>query len=265
MKYNPRSVRAALIAKHLPDLDKTYKLAGSLSEVVNKLRNFGIDNMSFSNDVDKNYFQKMVFGCTDVVLKIGIRHAYQGMPDIDFEKNPKTLPNAPFEPIFPDYEIEIGKFAKKNLLQVCGFDEWRDDEKNFVYKWHGKGKLPRQIANGYQKLSVGGQYDDGTIEPFTKRTPDSVIHFINHCYDDGRLKPQRINWEKQEDLAFAAYWISYLERNNVSYKGYIKRTVPILNEHFFGGNDKLSDRSLECFLKRDKSYVEQVEQKEGIY
>jgi hypothetical protein len=258
-KYNPKSVRAALIAKHLPDLYKTYKMCGTLSEVVKKVKSFGIDNLNISNPVERELVKSSVFDCSNSVLKEGIRYAYTGMPEIDSLKNVKILPNFEFEPIFPDFPDVMKKLSKKAFFDVCGYVGWSSDEIEFVRSWHSKKKLPKQIARGYQKFVSGGDFCDGTYEPFADRSESAVISFINHSYTDGTLKPFRINWEKQNDLAFAAHWISYLENRDVSYKGYIKRTASCLNDYFFSSEEKLGNRALECFLKRDSSVVKKVE------
>ena len=258
MKYNPKSVRAGMIAKYLPNLYKSYRNCGNLENVVQTVKDFGVDNLNISDDLEKNLVKKLVFDCADVVLKVGIRHAYLGMPEIDEIKNPRTLPNFKFKPIFPEFHDVVDEFKADSLLEISGLDKWSDYEKKFVYKWHGLGKLPKQIAREYSKFCESGVFCDGTYEPFTDRSEMSVISFINSCYDLGTLKPQRINWEKNEDLAFAAHWISYLEKRDDSYKGYIKRTCPSLNDYFFGGDEKIKNRSLECFLKRDTSFVEKI-------
>jgi hypothetical protein len=258
MIYNPKSMRAGLIAKHLPNLYKSYQNCGNLNDVVKIVKDFGVENLNISNDIERGLVKKLVFDCTDSVLRIGIRNAYLGMPDIDKIKNPKTLPNYDFSPIFPKFSEFVEEFKTDLLLSINDSERWLDSEKEFVFKWHNEGKLPKQIANHYMKFVEGGSFCDENSEPFTNRSVMGVLSFIGHCYEDGFLKPQRISWEKNEDLAFAAYWISYLEKNEVSYKGYIKRTTSTLNDYFFEGDSKINNRSLECFLKRDSSVVSKV-------
>ena len=259
-QYNPKSVRASLIAKYFPDLSKTYMAVKSLEEVAKRIKDFGFESINFSldNDSEKGLVQKLVFDCKNTVLKKGILNAYVGMSEIDTEKNPRTKPNMSFDPIFENFHEFVDKVKTEFILETSERAAWdNQDEIDFVKKWHRKGKSKKQITKAYMGFCEGGDFCDGIVPTFTDRTEIAIKNYVDRCYEDGTLKPHRINWEKQEVLASSAIWIAYLERS-IRYMGFVQRTQKVLNDYHFDGDVRIGTRSLECFLKRNKDSVEKV-------
>ena len=200
----------------------------------------------------------------DIILKKAIGSAYVGIADVDSEKNPRTKPNMHFEPIFENFYEVVDKFKTESILDMSGRVAWDNkDEINFVKKWHDKGKSQIQIAKGYMQFCEGGDLCDGTLSVFSERSEMGIKNYIDRCYENKTLRPHRISWEREKDLAFSAIWIAELERP-IQHMGFVQRTQKVLNDFYFDGKERIGVRSLECFLKRNKNLVEKVPQLEFV-
>ena len=214
---------ALILQDFFPSIGYGYKNGYSLHYLANKIK-YCKDKPFFSkNSVNSitRYLRIALAGGTYYDKKKGKEFCLDGLLENDY------------------YDIITEKARKgeglKKLKKANGYDNWSEEEKEFLIKLYESGRTPKKIHQMYSR-----------IEEFTPRTLDAVSSFLDYLRKNEEIGKQRIEWDKIKDEVY--FLIEDSSKNN----GYLKTVAKNLDMKYFSGQGIITKSKLSNFLKREK-------------
>ncbi len=128
------------------------------------------------------------------------------------------------------------------LKKINGYSKWEKAEEDFVLKWYGNGKTPKEISRQYSNMG-----------DFTPRTYDAISSFLDHKRKEGEIGKQRKFW----DGSLGDVALGLLARYGKD-TDYCLKNTNSLNEYFFGGEEVISRQKSHNFYRREERKLEKI-------